>query len=78
MSVQTFAAAADGLPCEMLKWREGEILRLLAVGWSNKEIARALGTSEGTIENRVSSILAKLGVRYRIRAVLKAMSEGLL
>ena len=78
MSAETSAAAADGLPSEVLTRREGEILRLMAGGWSNKEIARALGTSEGTIKNHVSSILAKLGVRDRTRAVLKAMSEGLL
>lgn len=47
-------------------------------GYSNKEIAHALGTAEGTIKNQVSSILSKFGVRDRTRAVLKALEAGLL
>jgi DNA-binding NarL/FixJ family response regulator len=54
--------------------RELEILRLLAGGYSNKEIARSLGLAEGTIKNYVSEILAKLGTRDRTRAVLKAIT----
>ena len=52
--------------------RETEILRLMAGGFSNKEIANSLGVAEGTIKNPVSNILSKLGVRDRTRAVLKA------
>ena len=52
--------------------RETEILRLMASGFSNKEIANSLGVAEGTIKNHVSNILSKLGVRDRTRAVLKA------
>ncbi len=52
--------------------RETEILRLMAGGYSNKEIANSLGVAEGTIKNHVSNILSKLGVRDRTRAVLKA------
>jgi DNA-binding NarL/FixJ family response regulator len=52
--------------------RETEILRLMASGFSNKEIAGSLGVAEGTIKNHVSNILSKLGVRDRTRAVLKA------
>ena len=52
--------------------RETEILRLMAGGFSNKEIANSLGVAEGTIKNHVSNILSKLGVRDRTRAVLKA------
>ena len=52
--------------------RETEILRLMAGGFSNKEIANSLGVAEGTIKNHVSSILSKLGVRDRTRTVLKA------
>jgi DNA-binding NarL/FixJ family response regulator len=63
---------------ETLTPRETEILRLMAGGFSNKEIARALGTAEGTVKNHVSSVLSKLGVRDRTRAVLKAMQEGCL
>jgi DNA-binding NarL/FixJ family response regulator len=58
--------------------RETEILGLLATGWNNKEIADALAVSEGTVKNHVSSILTKLGVRDRTRAVLKAMQFGYL
>jgi DNA-binding NarL/FixJ family response regulator len=69
--------AAD-TPMERLTGREVEVVRLMAGGYSNKEIAHALGTAEGTIKNHVSSILAKFGVRDRTRAVLKALEAGLL
>jgi DNA-binding NarL/FixJ family response regulator len=55
-----------------LSERETEILRLMAGGFSNREIANSLGVAEGTIKNHVSNILSKLGVRDRTRAVLKA------
>lgn len=57
--------------------RETEILRLMAGGYSNKEIANSLGVAEGTVKNHVSNILSKLGVRDRTRAVLKAFELGL-
>lgn len=57
--------------------RETEILRLMAGGYSNKEIAGALNVAEGTVKNHVSSILSKLGVRDRTRAVLKAFELGI-
>lgn len=63
---------------ETLTPREIEVIRLMAGGYSNREIARALHKSEGTIKNQVSSILAKLGVRDRTRAVLKAIELGML
>ena len=65
-------------PSERLTDRELEVVRLMSGGYSNKEIAHALGTAEGTIKNHVSSILAKFGVRDRTRAVLKALEMGLL
>jgi len=65
-------------PREQLTAREAEVVRLMAGGYSNREIARALGTAEGTIKNHVSSILAKFGARDRTRAVLKALETGLL
>jgi DNA-binding NarL/FixJ family response regulator len=65
-------------PSERLTGREVEVVRLMANGYSNKEIAHALGTAEGTIKNHVSSILAKFGVRDRTRAVLKALELRLL
>ena len=63
-------------PPDPLTKRETEILRLMAGGYSNREIADALGTAEGTIKNHASSILSKLGVRDRTRAVLKALERG--
>lgn len=61
---------------EAMTPRETEILRLMAGGYSNKEIARALDVAEGTIKNHVSNILSKMGVRDRTRAVLKAIEAG--
>jgi DNA-binding NarL/FixJ family response regulator len=63
-------------PPDPLTRREVEILRLMAGGYSNREIADALGTAEGTVKNHASSILSKLGVRDRTRAVLKALELG--
>ena len=57
--------------------RETEILRLMAGGYSTKEIANSLGVAEGTVKNHVSNILSKLGVRDRTRAVLKAFELGI-
>jgi DNA-binding NarL/FixJ family response regulator len=54
--------------------REVAILRLLAGGYSNKEIARSLSLAEGTVKNYVSDILVKLETRDRTRAVLKAIT----
>jgi DNA-binding NarL/FixJ family response regulator len=56
--------------------RETEILRLMAGGYSNREIAEVLGTTEGTVKNYASSIFSKLGVRDRTRAVLRAIELG--
>ena len=64
-------------PPDPLTPRETEVLRLLTGGYSNREIADALGSSEGTVKNQISSILSKLGVRDRTRAVLKGIEEGL-
>ncbi len=61
---------------EPLTPRETEVLRLVASGASNREIAQALGTAEGTVKNQLSSIMSKLGVRDRTRAVLKGLELG--
>lgn len=58
--------------------RETEILRLMAGGYSNKEIANALNVAEGTVKNHVSNVLSKMGVRDRTRAVLKAFEAGVI
>jgi DNA-binding NarL/FixJ family response regulator len=66
----------DADTAEPLTRRETEVLRLMAAGFNNREIADALGTVEGTVKNHVSSILSKLGVRDRVRAVLRAAALG--
>ena len=63
---------------ESLTDRERQVVRLMAGGYSNKEIAHALGTAEGTVKNHVANIFAKFDVRDRTRAVLKALESGLL
>ncbi len=65
-------------PADPLTERELEVLRLMTGGYSNREIARALQVAEGTVKNHVSSILSKLGVRDRTRAVLQAVRAGYL
>jgi DNA-binding NarL/FixJ family response regulator len=65
-------------PADPLTEREVEVLRLMTGGYSNREIARALHVVEGTVKNHVSSILSKLGVRDRTRAVLQAVRAGYL
>jgi DNA-binding NarL/FixJ family response regulator len=63
---------------EPLTEREKTILRLLAGGYSNKEISELLAISDGTVKNHISSVLSKLGVRDRTRAVLKAIDMGVI
>ncbi|UBH07289.1 DNA-binding response regulator [Leucobacter sp. Psy1] len=65
-------------PLESLTERELEVLRLMAEGYGNREIAEALFLAEGTVKNRVSGILLKLGARDRTKAVLRALHEGIL
>jgi DNA-binding NarL/FixJ family response regulator len=73
------AAATDApAPVDPLTPRELEVLRLLASGYANREIAGALHLAEGTVKNHVSHVLMKLGVRDRTRAVMRALHLGLL
>ncbi|MCC6560838.1 MAG: response regulator transcription factor, partial [Xanthomonadales bacterium] len=65
------AIAAEDAP--ELTERERSVLRLMAAGHSNKEIARSLELATGTVKNYVSDILEKLQTRDRTRAVLKAI-----
>lgn len=71
---ERYAFRDRSAPSDTFSEREVAILRLLAGGYSNKEIARAVFLSEGTVKNYVSEILEKLGTRDRTRAVLKAIT----
>ena len=62
---------------EALTPRETDILRLLAKGRSNKDIAEVTGLSEGTVKTHVSRILSKLSLSSRTQAALFALKEGL-
>lgn len=68
----------EATPGQRITEREQSILRLVAGGYSNKEIARVLHLSEGTVKNYMSEILVKLDCRDRTHAVLKAITQKLL
>lgn len=63
---------------DLLSTKEIEVLRLVAGGLSNREIAQVVHLAEGTVKNHVSSILAKLNCRDRTQAVLYAIHWGLM
>jgi two-component system NarL family response regulator len=69
---------AERLTTRGLAPREIEILRLIAAGRENKEIAAALGISEGTVKTHVHRLMEKLGASRRGEAVLRALRRGLL
>lgn len=71
------AAAHQAVPAHLTE-RELAVLRLVAGGYSNKEIGRALGISDGTVKNHLTEILYKLDARDRTHAVLKAIGARLL
>jgi DNA-binding NarL/FixJ family response regulator len=71
------APSRDDGAVEPLTDREQEVLRLMAGGYNNREIGDALDIAERTVKNHVSAVLAKLGVRDRTRAVLKALKHRL-
>ncbi|MDE3025234.1 MAG: response regulator transcription factor [Acidobacteriota bacterium] len=72
-----FAEPPKGRSLDELTDREKEILRLLATGLSNAELAERLFLSETTVKTHVSSILRKLHVRDRVQAVIAAYDAGL-
>ena len=61
---------------EILTHREFEILTHLAIGQSNKVIARCLNISDGTVKLHVKSILRKLGIQSRVEAAVMAVEQG--
>lgn len=68
----------DAPPAQRLTERELEVLRLMAEGYTNRDISRALCVVEGTVKNHVSTILLKLSARDRTNAVLRALHLGIL
>jgi LuxR family maltose regulon positive regulatory protein len=62
---------------ETLSNREGDILKFIAQGLSNKEIARTLAVAPETVKSHVKHIFVKLGVEKRAQAVSRAQSLGL-
>ena len=69
---------ADAPPDTELSSREVEVLRLIARGATNREIAEQLVISEGTVKNHISNILSRLGLRDRTQAAIYAREAGLL
>jgi two-component system NarL family response regulator len=69
---------AERMPCPELSPRELEILKLIAHGESNKEIAGRLSISEGTVRVHASNVFAKLGCNDRAQAVAVAFHRGII
>ncbi|MFI6983780.1 response regulator [Embleya sp. NPDC050154] len=67
-----------GPDADVLTERERQVLRLIATGSTNREIAARLFLSEGTVKNHISRILARLGLRDRTHAAIYAHDRGLL
>ena len=77
LHASTSPATPAPVMMETLTPREIEVLHLLAAACTNREIAEALGTAEGTVKIHVSNILGKLGARDRTQAVLRSLEMGL-
>ncbi len=77
MSPKAATGLATGLSQSRLTKRETEIVQMMAAGKSNKEIAGALGPTEGTVKIHVGHILKKLGVAGRTEAIRMALERGI-
>jgi DNA-binding NarL/FixJ family response regulator len=72
------AELADHAGDDQLSLREIDVLRLIAAGNANKQIAGRLGIAEDTVKSHVTSILSKLGANDRTHAVTTALKRGLI
>nr|WP_277817197.1 LuxR C-terminal-related transcriptional regulator [Solimonas terrae] len=77
ISTASSLPSGDAAPTRLTA-READVLRLVAGGYSNKEIGRTLGISDGTVRNHLTDILARLEARDRTHAVMKAIAAHLL
>jgi DNA-binding NarL/FixJ family response regulator len=71
------AAALSTRSADVLTSREVDVLRMVAAGATNREIAARLFLSEGTVKNHISRILGRLGLRHRTQAAIYARDNGL-
>jgi DNA-binding NarL/FixJ family response regulator len=76
--LQVDVGVSDPPPAVRLSPREITILRLVAGGYSNKEIGKMLSIADGTVKNHMSDIMTKLEARDRTHAVLKAIEARML
>jgi DNA-binding NarL/FixJ family response regulator len=72
------AELADHVADEDLTWREIDVLRLIASGNANKEIAGRLSIAEDTVKTHITHILAKLGANDRTHAVMIGLKRGII
>ena len=77
-SLPTIVRREDGGPNQIIAPREYDVLRRVALGQSNPEIAEAMAISRNTVKSYLRSVLQKLGARNRVEAIARARETGLL
>ena len=77
LPVAVSAKLVEWMTSPQLSERETQVLRLLATGKSNRDIATVLGITEGTVKFHINKIFQKLGVRDRTQAVIEAFKRGI-
>lgn len=73
-----FEIETEGVGATALTGRQAEVLQLVSNGCSNKEVARAIGVTERTVKDHLTSIYSRLGVAGRAEAVARAAARGLI